>query len=855
MSSFDVQYSLGVDNSQLVAELRRSRREFATVGTVAKDSARQIGDQWSALRNRLVGVVAGVGLGRLAIEAVKTEASLQALDNTLRFASGSQAEYARNSAFLRQQVAALGLDLMSAGKAFVSLTAAARGTSLEGEGVRSIFDAVSKAGTVMMLSSEQQQGALLAIQQMMSKGTVQAEELRGQLGERLPGAFQIAARAMKMSTRDLGKALEQGLVESAEFLPRFAAQLRREMSAGVEGAAQSVQAEFGRLVTAKDEALAALSQGDLAKALVKGLAEVLPTIGDVLGKAKIDVRLWAEFVANQFGDAADAVASFVRTTRREFLTLSTLTQQLKNLVFTNPAEIVSKMRETGDAYRKEMADLNAAPIDPFRKALERRREAARAAINDPELRKLARMDAERQRAADEAVLAGAPKLGRGKSGGGTAARASDRLLDEIRKRRALALAELDGREKLTEAERFAVGVADALADSENKLSSAQKARVEAALKDYLISAQQLEQRQQSIALARTENQLFDDELRSLSAIAQAKSDTIAINRESIEAMQDELRLMTMTRAEQEKHIQLKRLDATIGDTMRRIDDEVVAAQERGDDGAARRLAGQREEVQRLAADMRGKLIRAIEARYAAERDGLLGVKAAATEYVDAARDRFSQLRDLTGNVFRSLEDMLVEFVTTGKANFGDLVRYAIAEITRIAVVKPLLDEIAQSIRGISGQDGGGLLGSIASAIGAALGGGGSGMPDSVPTRGGRRHGGNVERGGMYEVNEAGAELFSQGGRDYLMVGAGGRVSPLGLARQQPAGGNLSVKIINSAGAKVTTRERRDEAGNMQVEALIEAVEQRLGERVDGGLGLANNFGRRFGLNSSAGLMR
>ena len=42
--------------------------------------------------------------------------------------------------------------------------------------MRDIFTAVSEAGRVMNLTAEQSEGALRAIQQMMSKGTVQAEE-------------------------------------------------------------------------------------------------------------------------------------------------------------------------------------------------------------------------------------------------------------------------------------------------------------------------------------------------------------------------------------------------------------------------------------------------------------------------------------------------------------------------------------------------------------------------------------------------------------------------------------------------------------------------------------------------------
>ena len=45
---------------------------------------------------------------------------------------------------------------------------------------------MAQASVVLGMSQEETEGALRAVQQMMSKGKVQAEELRGQLGERLP---------------------------------------------------------------------------------------------------------------------------------------------------------------------------------------------------------------------------------------------------------------------------------------------------------------------------------------------------------------------------------------------------------------------------------------------------------------------------------------------------------------------------------------------------------------------------------------------------------------------------------------------------------------------------------------------
>ena len=81
---------------------------------------------------------------------------------------------------------------------------------------------------------------------MMSKGRVAAEELRGQLGERLPGAVQIAARAMGVTTAEFDKLMRAGL-DASVFLPRFAEQLRKEFETQLPKAAQSMRANLNRI--------------------------------------------------------------------------------------------------------------------------------------------------------------------------------------------------------------------------------------------------------------------------------------------------------------------------------------------------------------------------------------------------------------------------------------------------------------------------------------------------------------------------------------------------------------------------------------------------------------------------------
>lgn len=180
---------------------------------------------------------------------IRTQVQVDKLRNSLNFAVGRGAA-AGDLAFIKQSAQDMGLSFVTVTEQYVQLAAASRQTSLEGQKTKDIFTAVSQASTVLGLSADETTGALRAITQMISKNTVMSEELKGQLGERLPGAFQIAARAMGVTTQELNKMLETGKVLAEDFLPKFAAQLMRETAPDIEAASQSMQASLNRLETA-----------------------------------------------------------------------------------------------------------------------------------------------------------------------------------------------------------------------------------------------------------------------------------------------------------------------------------------------------------------------------------------------------------------------------------------------------------------------------------------------------------------------------------------------------------------------------------------------------------------------------
>lgn len=213
------------------------------------DTLRQVGGQIGAAITINWGVNKVLEF-RSAIQQAQVD--IDKLRNTITYGLGSY-NVAQEVEYLRATTNKLGLEFVSTSQLYGRLAAAARGTALEGQGVKTVFEAVGKASTVMGLSAADVQGVMLALTQIMSKGTVQSEEIRGQLGERLPGAFQIASRAMGVTTAEFGKLLETGQVLSVDFLPKFAAQLDKELSGSFEKAAQSAQASLNRLTSAWEQ--------------------------------------------------------------------------------------------------------------------------------------------------------------------------------------------------------------------------------------------------------------------------------------------------------------------------------------------------------------------------------------------------------------------------------------------------------------------------------------------------------------------------------------------------------------------------------------------------------------------------
>jgi tape measure domain-containing protein len=157
------------------------------------------------------------GIGALKDTVIRLDAFRFALEKI----TTSSARTVESMRYLIDIAERFGVSLNVAADRYVKFYTAAKQSGLTLEDTRTIFTNMSKAAGVLGLKGHEVEGVFLALEQMLSKGKVTTEELRRQLGERLPGAFGIMADAVGVGVEELDALLKKGQVLSADVLPRF----------------------------------------------------------------------------------------------------------------------------------------------------------------------------------------------------------------------------------------------------------------------------------------------------------------------------------------------------------------------------------------------------------------------------------------------------------------------------------------------------------------------------------------------------------------------------------------------------------------------------------------------------------
>lgn len=220
-----------------------STRMFA-LGTIVSQAGVKLG----ILTAGLVGI--GVGLKTLATGALTATLAIEKAELGLKAVMGTSAAASTQMGYLRKVTDIAGISFVEAGRGYARFLAASRASGQTLKQTQEQFTGISLVTGKLGLSVEDAAGTFKAFEQILSKGSVQAEELRGQLGDRLPGAYAIAATAMGKTTAELNKMTKAGDLASRDFVPKFVKALQVAYNVKADEPINTLQAAITRATNA-----------------------------------------------------------------------------------------------------------------------------------------------------------------------------------------------------------------------------------------------------------------------------------------------------------------------------------------------------------------------------------------------------------------------------------------------------------------------------------------------------------------------------------------------------------------------------------------------------------------------------
>lgn len=274
-------------------EIERLGTELSGVNGIGKNFAAEIRKNFAEMKGQLtqfaLGYLSFQGAMQLGSRIKDDVIAFDSYNQALEKASTKTGDFAQNQKFVEETAERLGLKILDTGNSFKLFFSAFTEAGGAAQEARNIFEAASEAAATMKLSQEQANGVMLAFSQIASKGKVQAEELRGQIGERIPGAFGIAAKAMGVTTAELDDMMKDGKLMAQDFLPKFAEELKKTYGNGGKEV-KGLRAELNRL----DNLIAKIGSNKTFITTVSSMITAISVLAQTIGK--IPWKVWLTFV-------------------------------------------------------------------------------------------------------------------------------------------------------------------------------------------------------------------------------------------------------------------------------------------------------------------------------------------------------------------------------------------------------------------------------------------------------------------------------------------------------------------------------------------------------------------------------
>ncbi len=344
--------ALGAAAGSLTAGLGSTAQLAFTGGVVGGGTGAAIG----------AGIGAAMDTAQFASSAAKYASEIQKLEIALMGVTKDQATFEKGLSIIAETSRRLNVPIAASTKQFTTLSASVLGSGGTIEDARKVFVGVSEAIKATGGNAEDVQSAIRAMSQIFGKGKVSAEELQGQLGERLAGAVVKFAEANGSSLQKLQKDLRDGTVGLDQVI-KFAEKLNIDFGKTAEEVANSSADAGQRLQVQMDNFKLVIGRAVLPiGAAFQGMMSDI--VLGITSNEEVMQGLARTFKA--IGAAAFATIAAVRFLIRTLVDLFKIKQAIIRLNFEEVGQIVSKgLKDTRENFKDDADALqNMFTIKP-----------------------------------------------------------------------------------------------------------------------------------------------------------------------------------------------------------------------------------------------------------------------------------------------------------------------------------------------------------------------------------------------------------------------------------------------------------------------------------------------------------
>lgn len=203
-------------------------------------------------------------------------------------------------AYFRGTAERMGLVLSDVIQDASKLFVAAKENGFDVKEAQYVYEQFAGLGQLMGADAETQKGITKALSDMFSKGTIQAEELKGQLGDRLPQALALFSKATGKSNAELLKMMENGEL-TAEYILKAAKVIETQYGTQMEKMYHSLAAEQARANNAWKDWLRIISDAGVLENFKSLLVQITNFLRSEEGKQ------WALNIAAALNKVIDAL--------------------------------------------------------------------------------------------------------------------------------------------------------------------------------------------------------------------------------------------------------------------------------------------------------------------------------------------------------------------------------------------------------------------------------------------------------------------------------------------------------------------------------------------------------------------